>query len=638
VEKLKEAVLEYVNSQFSDYAILITGKWGTGKTFYWKTVLSKEISNIKSIENNENYIPVYISLYGISDIQQIALKLFVEIFPLYNKKIFGCSRLNSITSLSKNLINTALNSAFRINLSQIFKNVDLNSFIKLDPKKYILCIDDLERINPKLDIESVLGFINNFVEHDYLKTIIITNESEIYRKCTSYNDIKEKLIGRTFEFKQDDKQLLIEIADFLINDKKVYNILNANIDLLHQLFVVGAEGNLRSFKFSVSLLIKIIGCYLKVYKDREVQEEFLKRIIILTLSLSFEFKHGFITKQEHLSQLDEDDQALIMREMIYSNQEENIFNGEDEDESKNNPFPIFKKINYDYFQKLNSTIIYMKSIGNYVLFGFFDEDLFEKEVSTHIDLQKEPYETVFDNIHSFRKLEQNEFNNTIEDLFSYIDSNKYSLNELAVIAYYLLYFESNKLIQIEKTEILTKIETAINNLKDICTKTSERQDFYPETKNAIFKDDYDHILALIVDARNVIKKRSLDHQIKSLLNLIDEDINEFLYQVLNSGSPYFAQPILNTFPPEEFLSKVINSSNAKIGKFNAFFEERYRHCISEKVEEKDSLIDLSKRLSDFCLKYNNSGLTSIKVTNIKNLIETLDVVIEKLKSVSIPNK
>lgn len=55
----------------------------------------------------------------------------------------------------------------------------------------VLCFDDLERAN--CDIADILGYINNFVEHDGVKVIIIGNEDEISARLNTQN-IEMKMI------------------------------------------------------------------------------------------------------------------------------------------------------------------------------------------------------------------------------------------------------------------------------------------------------------------------------------------------------------------------------------------------------------------------------------------------------------
>ena len=36
MEDLVESILDYVRSDYTDYAIMINGEWGVGKTHFWK--------------------------------------------------------------------------------------------------------------------------------------------------------------------------------------------------------------------------------------------------------------------------------------------------------------------------------------------------------------------------------------------------------------------------------------------------------------------------------------------------------------------------------------------------------------------------------------------------------------------------
>ena len=61
--------------------------------------------------------------------------------------------------------------------------INYADFFSTDDK--VLCFDDLERAN--VDVIDILGYINNFVEHDHIKTIIICNEKELATKLKSSN-------------------------------------------------------------------------------------------------------------------------------------------------------------------------------------------------------------------------------------------------------------------------------------------------------------------------------------------------------------------------------------------------------------------------------------------------------------------
>lgn len=77
--------------------------------------------------------------------------------------------------------------------NQKWRQNELCWFFATDDK--VLCFDDLERAN--VDVIDILGYINNFVEHDHIKTIIICNEKELSTKFKS-NNIEMKTFIATY--------------------------------------------------------------------------------------------------------------------------------------------------------------------------------------------------------------------------------------------------------------------------------------------------------------------------------------------------------------------------------------------------------------------------------------------------------
>ena len=55
--------------------IMLSGKWGSGKTFFWKNVIEKEL-----IENGKKIPNHYVSLYGKTSIQEIKNEIFLKVF------------------------------------------------------------------------------------------------------------------------------------------------------------------------------------------------------------------------------------------------------------------------------------------------------------------------------------------------------------------------------------------------------------------------------------------------------------------------------------------------------------------------------------------------------------------------------
>lgn len=65
MEELVESILDYVRSDYTDYAIMINGEWGSGKTYFWNNQIKKKIDTMKLMVN---VTQLYICLCMVSQI------------------------------------------------------------------------------------------------------------------------------------------------------------------------------------------------------------------------------------------------------------------------------------------------------------------------------------------------------------------------------------------------------------------------------------------------------------------------------------------------------------------------------------------------------------------------------------------
>jgi hypothetical protein len=196
---------EYVTYPDPQYAVLLTGKWGCGKTFFIKKWM-------KDYEANYDHTlqPIYVSLFGCNSIKQINQAIDRVVNPwLYSKW----------AEVGKKVLNIASKAAFKTELdlnnggakeTTVNWDIDTLALIGSDEegiKKFKLIIfDDLER--SLIDIRELLGYINNLVEHGKCKVIIVGDVDKIQDIDSSDNNkifksFEEKTIGRTFPIQSD---------------------------------------------------------------------------------------------------------------------------------------------------------------------------------------------------------------------------------------------------------------------------------------------------------------------------------------------------------------------------------------------------------------------------------------------------
>jgi len=63
MEDLVESILDYIRSDYTDYAIMINGEWGSGKTYFWNHKIRNKIEAMQV--NGKKYYYIYVALWNI---------------------------------------------------------------------------------------------------------------------------------------------------------------------------------------------------------------------------------------------------------------------------------------------------------------------------------------------------------------------------------------------------------------------------------------------------------------------------------------------------------------------------------------------------------------------------------------------
>ena len=63
MEDLVESILDYIRAEYTDYAIMINGEWGSGKTYFWNHKIKPKIEAMQV--DGKKLTPIYMSLWNI---------------------------------------------------------------------------------------------------------------------------------------------------------------------------------------------------------------------------------------------------------------------------------------------------------------------------------------------------------------------------------------------------------------------------------------------------------------------------------------------------------------------------------------------------------------------------------------------
>lgn len=265
------------------FAVLLKGAWGSGKTWF--------IEQYQKSLDARNIRVFYISLYGMNNTADIEDQFFQLLHPIMS------SRGMAVTGI---VLKGLLKGALKIDLTgdgqddgtwniQI-PNIDLPK--KLDNiDKSILIFDDLERC--KIDLSSLLGYINFFVEHNDMKVILIAHEDKLLEDA-DYPSIKEKLIGKTLNILPIFEDALKSFVH-RVEDVKIRDFLSNNFDIIKDLYQRTNYKNLRSLN---NILLEFSRIFHKLPRSVQTHPEALANILKVLTALSIEIHQGTISPED----------------------------------------------------------------------------------------------------------------------------------------------------------------------------------------------------------------------------------------------------------------------------------------------------------------------------------------------------
>ena len=467
MEKIINVVKDYLTRETNN-ALLITGQWGVGKTYFFNNTLSEKIKeiNIKG-KTNSNYTPIRVSLFGVTNIDDIGRKIFTELFPRLEKgtKIGkGIAKLLLSIPITKTFIPEKipeLISEFEAD------NETKNNMINSMTNRFVICFDDLERASKDFPIENLIGYINNLTENYDLKALIIGNtneiESEIFKK------IKEKLIGVEIEFDNDIKSIFDDIVKkkfhenesnrntyekFLKDEKDfICSFFNDKYKNIRTLLII-----LESYKHIYSAIIGFNSEPLKKYKN-----DLIKSTLLFTIAIAIEFKKGNLSKKG--KEIMNDEIRTILN--FTNNQEEDLFAEPQENESINPNIlkgKYYGQYNYKYYETIFDYIVGIDT---------FIEEKFIAEVKRKYGIsQKENLSECYKALNDIStdvifKISNQEYKKRLKNVLQYVDKGEYELDSYLGIYNHIIKYEDPLKIGEEKLKkrIIKGIKKGKNNLQ-----------------------------------------------------------------------------------------------------------------------------------------------------------------------------
>jgi len=264
-----------------DYAVMVNGPWGSGKTHLVKEFL-KGRSSLKSL---------YVTLNGISSADQIDQQFYRQLHPVLSSRGMGIA-VAVVRAVAKGALKLDFTKEESGTLNPSMPEIDLTKDLA-NPRDRLLIFDDLERC--KMPVSEVLGYINGFVEHEGLKAIILANETEIRTYVElRYDEIREKLIGQTLTVSAPAGEAFDAFVS-QVSHEATKGFLKRHREAVLALHTQGGRGNLRTLKHAMWDFEKI-GSQLEERHWRK--EESVLKIMKGLMAITMEYRAGELNEDD----------------------------------------------------------------------------------------------------------------------------------------------------------------------------------------------------------------------------------------------------------------------------------------------------------------------------------------------------
>lgn len=653
MEDLVESILDYVRSDYTDYAIMINGEWGSGKTHFWNNKIRKKIESLQL--NGKRYTTIYMSLYGISNLEEISKKIFIETTQLMDKNLRRFMDDNGQTTIPE-YAKTGIDMANFFGVTQNGDRVDYGEFFSTDDK--VLCFDDLERAN--VDVIDILGYINNFVEHDHIKTIIICNEKElstklkssnlemktfiatylldkqdelnksdkpmvekiqdkiehVFDKANDYERIKEKLIGETFEYAPKFDYIINGILMRYENNPDLIRFLRENTGLIISTFNKSGTRNLRILKHALNDFKKIYEMVNKSYPN--TNHRVMQTMLIFTIAISFEIKAGKITKDKFVNiQDNEEYKSILVSSRILMD---------------NRQFYI-KEFDNNYYYNFKSEYRFFKFIEYYIRTRIFDMKLFKENMETirnTVDTENLPgYKRLL--TEEYWKISDDQFDTVIREVIHDVKEGNLSLIDTVKLFAYFSYFSRKGLIEYD----LKTLRSVFFNGMNIASLSSE---YCPNPKEELGKiaiEEVEEDMEDILKHFNALNDQLLDKMYKEKADEVMKCIPMKMEQFYEKFDQECMEvPIFKYYDPFQLFQRISCASNEDIVLIKEKLTDRANRYTKQIEPEMKNIKQLKQVIDD----YLKGKEPTIKIVMLKEFSKDMGYILDKYKMSFLPKK
>ena len=576
--------------QKTNYALLINGKRGTGKTYFMKHTVQSMIDNMLIDRDKEGYYTaIFISLYGLKSVDEISFHLAVAIKPyLKHLTIQSGSVLAGI--LARGLVNLS-------GAGTVEEYVDaIKSAVSADVKSsdFVLIFDDLDRMSGSFSVDEFIGFVNSMVEHENNKVIIIADELKIEQK-ELYHAAREKSIGVVVDFRSDFPGSVSDIVNSRFKeDTKFLGVFKELKEDIFKVFKQWKSDNLRTFIYFLNHF-QVIYTSIDGQKDeQELRLAKLRDAAEYCALFCIEFSAGTISfsSPNGVNEMGRVNSYLNLR---FQREMFQVMKKAKQD--KSNDVPVARVVPYIESSAMNFThknhYYFYQSIFDFVTGGNeLDERLLSEELKDNVTdriFKPTEEEQVFQRLNypHVYDLSNKEFIKSKEQMFQYALEGRYPLKRYTEI--YTRFHSYPKIKSWPAKETAEALTEAMVRHKDQFIHDPKLEVHRRHTDRSSFTYEEKKIDEAMWKINSVLGVQDSIFRRKSLFDLFIENPEKF-YDACNDD--YVQKAVFDTWDYPSFLVVFRGMLPSAILELNHFMKSRYGHIEETSWVEYDFISNL----------------------------------------------
>ncbi|BCM18627.1 hypothetical protein [Mesorhizobium sp. J8] len=536
------------------YAVLVTGDWGTGKTFQVR----------ESIPNDQAF---YVSLFGLNSTEDVVAAVYAAMFPgkAFVKRIASSigettAEISGIGSLALNGITSGLVGAL---LRQ-----------QVSKEKPII-FDDLERCG--LDVKQALGVINLYVEHHGCRVIVIAHDNKL---TDEFSEAKEKIFGQTIRVDPRVEDAFDKFHSSLLAgpEKNFIAVQRGNI------IGVFSESGIQSLRILRHVVEDLARLGKTLSEQHLANDPAMVELVRLFCALNIELRAG------HLKAAD-----------LYKRKEKEFSYelGRNSENERANEQPRIVSANNKYTSvDITSTLLQDHALNEMLVEGRFDKETIQASLnasSYFIKSQSAPWQIVG----SFDKLDDEIVASGLAKMEQQFDKREVSDSGEILHIFSLRMMMANKGISSKDIETVT--QECIEYIDDLLSSgrlppRGPDWDWYDDFGDSAYgvsywvtddyRDKFQSVFDHLLRARGKALEAEFPKRIPELLKILETDGQLFLEKICytHKGNPeYGSIPILAAVDPKTFVAAWMRSPKQNWYWVSRALQERYKGSRVEDV-------------------------------------------------------